>query len=169
MKQNPLALAETYPDKFADFQREQITTLVQRIYREVKRRKPNVTVSAAVFANDENAYTRRFQDWRRWLSMGILDVVCPMAYTTDTNIFRTQIEVATTTAHAAHKKVWAGIGAYRIPVESTVEKITAARSLGADGIILFSYDFTITPSPLNPTADYLERVRRSAFEGPGPE
>ena len=141
--------------------------LVQRIYREVKKRKPNVTVSAAVFANEENAYTRRFQDWRRWLSMGILDVVCPMAYTTDTNIFRTQIEVATTTAHAAHKKVWAGIGAYRIPVESTVEKITAARSLGADGIILFSYDFTITPSPLNPAGDYLERVRRSAFDRSG--
>jgi uncharacterized lipoprotein YddW (UPF0748 family) len=61
-KQNPLALAETKPDKFADFQREQITMLVQRIYREVKRQKPQVTVSAAVFANDENAYTRRFQD-----------------------------------------------------------------------------------------------------------
>src|SRR6266550_3856882 len=88
---------------------------------------------------------------------------------TDTEVFKKQIEVATTTAHASHKKVWAGIGAYRIPVESTVEKITAARSLGADGIILFSYDFTITPSPLNPAADYRDQVRRSAFDGRGPE
>src|SRR6266516_5236852 len=168
LQQNPLALTEMYPAQFADFQREQITTLVQRIYREVKRRKPNVTVSAAVFANDENAYTRRFQDWRRWLSMGIIDVVCPMAYTTDTEVFKIFFNDTATTAHAAHKKVWAGIGAYRIPVESTVEKITAARSLGADGIILFSYDFTLTPSPLNPTADYLERVRHSAFERSGP-
>ena len=169
LEHNPLALAEAHPDKFADFQREQITTLVQRIYREVKRRNPNVTVSAAVFANDENAYTRRFQAWRHWLSLGILDVVCPMAYTTDTNIFKTQIAIATTTAHTNNKKVWSGIGAYRMPVESTLEKINAARTLNADGIILFSYDFTTRPSDLNPTADYLNQIHRHAFDRTDPE
>ena len=133
LKENPLFAAESFADKFADFQREQITTLVERIYHAVKKRKPAVTVSASVFANDENAYTRRFQDWRRWLSMGILDVVCPMAYSTDTAVFKKQIEIATTSAHAAGRKVWAGIGAYRIPVESTVEKINVARGLGATG------------------------------------
>ena len=168
-KQNPLALAEAYPAKFADFQREQITTLVQRIYRAVKKQNPNVTVSAAVFANDENAYTRRFQDWRRWLSMGILDVVCPMAYTTDTEVFKKQIAIATTTAHTNNKKIWSGIGAYRMPVEGTIEKINAARALNADGIILFSYDFTTRPSDLNPTSDYLNQIRRTAFDRSSPE
>ena len=143
--------------------------LVQRIYREVKKRKPQVTVSASVFANDQNAYDRRFQDWRRWLAMGILDVVCPMAYSTDTAVFQKQIEIATTSAHAGGRRVWAGIGAYRIPSESTVEKINVARTLGADGIILFSYDFTIRPGELNPGGNYLERVRRSAFDGSKPE
>ena len=161
---NPLAAAEKYADKFADFQREQITLLVSRIYRDVKRSKPNLIVSAAVFANDENAYTRRFQDWKRWLAMGVLDVVCPMAYSTDTAIFQKQIEVAASNAHAAKRKVWAGIGAYRIVAESTVEKIKAARGVGSDGIILFSYDFTVRTSDLNKTGDYLERVRRNAFE-----
>jgi len=161
---DPLAATEMFKDKFADFQREQITGLVQRIYREVKKQRPGVVVSAAVFANDENAYTRRFQDWRRWLQMGILDVACPMAYTTDTEVFRKQVEIASATAHTAGKKVWAGIGAYRIPAESTVEKIGVARSLGADGIILFSYDFTASVSTLNPQGDYLDRVRRAAFD-----
>ena len=164
LKQNPLSAAETYSEKFGDFQREQITMLVERIYRGVKQRKPQVTVSAAVFANDENAYQRRFQDWRRWLSLGLLDVACPMAYSVDTVVFQKQIEIATTSAHAAGRKIWAGIGAYRIPVESTVEKINVARALGADGIILFSYDFTARPSELNPTGDYLERVRRAVFK-----
>jgi uncharacterized lipoprotein YddW (UPF0748 family) len=163
-KQNPLAAAETYGEKFGEFQREQITMLVQRIYLAVKRQKPNVIVSAAVFANHENAYTRRFQDWRRWLSMGILDVACPMAYSTDTAVFKTQIQIAASSAHAAGRQVWAGIGAYRIPADSTVEKINAARSLGSDGIILFSYDFTVRPSELNPGGDYLDRVRRTAFD-----
>jgi len=88
LKTNPLAAPEMFAPKFADFQRLQVTTLVERIYRAVKKRKPGVLVSAAVFANDENAYTRRFQDWRRWLQMGILDVACPMAYSTDTAVFR---------------------------------------------------------------------------------
>ena len=100
--------------------------------------------------------------------MGIVDVVCPMAYTPDTAIFQKQIEVATSTAHAAGRRVWAGIGAYRIPAESTVEKINTARTIGADGIILFSYDFTATPSTLNPQGDYLERVRRAAFDSQPP-
>ena len=163
LKTNPLAAPETYETNFADFQRAQVTTLVERIYRAVKKRKPEALVSAAVFANDENAYTRRFQDWRRWLQMGILDVVCPMAYSTDTAVFQKQIEVATTTAHNAKRQVWAGIGAYRIPSESAVEKIKVARALNAEGFILFSYDFTARPGELNPDGAYLQRVRRAAF------
>jgi uncharacterized lipoprotein YddW (UPF0748 family) len=163
VRQNPLAAAEIHSDKFGDFQREQITGLVTWIYRSVKDRKPNVTVSAAVFANDENAYTRRFQDWRRWLKLGVLDVVCPMAYSTDTAVFRNQIQIAASAAHAAGRHVWAGIGAYRVPVESTVEKIQSARELHAEGIIIFSYDFTTRPSELNPGADYLQRVNQGAF------
>ena len=100
--------------------------------------------------------------------MGILDVACPMAYTPDTVVFQKQIEVATSSAHAAGRRVWAGIGAYRIPAESTVEKINTARTIGADGIILFSYDFTVTPGTLNPQGDYLERVRRAAFASQPP-
>lgn len=163
LKQDPLAAAEKFPGKFADFQRAQVTAVVERIYRAVKKRRPEVLVSAAVFANDENAYTRRFQDWRRWLQMGILDVACPMAYTTDTAVFQKQIEIAVTTAHGAKRGVWAGIGAYRIPSDSAVEKINVARSLKTEGFILFSYDFTARPSELNPDGAYLERIRRAAF------
>jgi uncharacterized lipoprotein YddW (UPF0748 family) len=163
LKSNPLAAPEMHAAKFADFQRAQVTMLVERIYRAVKKRKPEALVSAAVFANDENAYTRRFQDWRRWLQMGILDVACPMAYSTDTAVFQKQIEVATTTAHNAKRRVWAGIGAYRIPSDSAVEKINVARALNAEGFILFSYDFTARPSELNPDGAYLERIRRAAF------
>ena len=163
LKTNPLAAPEMFAAKFADFQRLQVTMLVERIYKDVKKRRPEVVVSAAVFANDENAYTRRFQDWRRWLQMGILDVACPMAYSTDTAVFQKQIEVAATTAHNAKRSVWAGIGAYRIPSESAVEKINVARSLNTEGFILFSYDFTARPSELNPDGAYLQRIRRAAF------
>lgn len=164
LKENPLAATDAYRERFADFQREQVTSLVERIFHGVKKRRPSTVVSAAVFANDENARERRFQDWRRWLALGLLDVVCPMAYSTDTEVFRKQIEVARAAADVSGKKVWAGVGAYRVTPESAVEKINAARAAGADGVILFSYDSTARPGPLNPSGDYLERVRRAAFD-----
>ncbi len=163
LKTNSLAAPEMFAERFADFQRAQVTMLVERIYHAVKKRRPEAVVSAAVFANDENAYTRRFQDWKRWLQMGILDVACPMAYSTDTAVFQKQIDVATTTANAAKRRVWAGVGAYRIVSDSAIEKIKVARALNADGFILFSYDFTARPSELNPDGAYLERIRRAAF------
>ncbi|MFN2416407.1 MAG: hypothetical protein ABR603_14810, partial [Pyrinomonadaceae bacterium] len=91
---------------------------------------------------------------------------CPMAYTPDTETFRKQIEVAKAAAAASGRRVWAGVGAYRITADSAVEKINAARAVGAAGIILFSYDSTLNRGELNPAGDYLERVRRAAFDAP---
>src|SRR5437879_1968689 len=48
LKEDPLAATEKYTAKFGDFQREQVTTLVARIYHAVKKRRPAVIVSAAV-------------------------------------------------------------------------------------------------------------------------
>jgi uncharacterized lipoprotein YddW (UPF0748 family) len=122
-----LVYATTFPERFAQFQRNQVTDLVERIYHGVKMRKPRVAVSAAVFANDADAYERRYQAWKTWLKRGTLDVVCPMAYTPDTEVFRQQISVAV--GNAAGRQVWSGIGAYRQSVEGTIEKIRVASEL----------------------------------------
>ena len=49
LEQGPLALVEAFPDPWADFRRDQITDLVERIYVGVKRKRPGTLVSAAVF------------------------------------------------------------------------------------------------------------------------
>ena len=166
LKSDPLAATDAYPERFADFRREQVTSLVERIARGVKQRRPAALVSAAVFADAEQAHARRFQDWRRWLAAGYLDVVCPMAYTTDPEAYRRQIEAATAAARAAGKRVWAGVGAYRLTAEQTVERINLARSLGPDGVILFSYDSMLAAKPAEDGASYLTRVGRGAFAEP---
>lgn len=158
---DPLIYVTTYPDEWQEFLRDQVTEIVERISYGVKARKPQVQVSAAVFANDQDAFSRRFQDWKRWLRMGLLDIACPMAYTPDTETFRQQIALAK--AHAAGRHIWAGIGAYRIPVESAVEKIEAARAIGVEGIVLFSYDSAVQVSDINPSGDYLFRIQKAAF------
>jgi hypothetical protein len=76
-----------------------------------------------------------------------------MAYTTDPALFRTQI--ANVEQLAGRRQVWAGIGAYQLSPAATVENIRAARQLGAEGIILFSYD--------NLDSRYVDTVAKGAF------
>jgi uncharacterized lipoprotein YddW (UPF0748 family) len=159
--EDPLVYTDSFPEAWDRFRREQITALVERVYHGVKKRKPNVVVSAAVFGNSEDAYMRRYQDWLNWLRLGILDVACPMAYSPDTEIFREQIEVALEAG--GRDRVWAGIGAWRIPVESTLEKIDVARELGARGIILFSYDSTSRSRDESTGESVLQQVGERAF------
>jgi uncharacterized lipoprotein YddW (UPF0748 family) len=98
------------------------------------------------------------QDWRSWAENGLLDVLCPMAYTQDASTFRAQLEVV---HHLAGlRPVWAGIGAYRLTSTQTIENIQTARRLGVDGVILFSYD-SLTSPPNGPR--YLTEVARAAF------
>ncbi|MGH9799237.1 MAG: glycoside hydrolase family 10 protein, partial [Blastocatellia bacterium] len=90
-KLDPMTYAAGFPDQFADFQRGQVTDLVERDYKAVKAIKPYAIISAAVFANDEDAERSKFQDWRQWMRLGRLDVACPMSYTADSDAFRRQI------------------------------------------------------------------------------
>jgi uncharacterized lipoprotein YddW (UPF0748 family) len=161
LESDPLIYADSFPAKYNDFRRAQITDLVERIYYGVKKRNPNVIVSADVFANAKDAYENRFQDWRTWLNRGFLDVAALMAYSPNTQIFSDQIRVAVDSGRS--NRIWAGIGAYRQVADSTIAKIRAARQIGARGIVLFSYQSTVRKSEMNPNADYLERVSKAAF------
>ena len=164
-RDDPLIYVKRFPAAYAQFQRDQVTEMVERIYKGVKKIKPNAVISAAVFANEEDAARSRFQDWKEWLRMGYLDVVCPMAYTHDTETFRQQMQGAVNLASG--KRVWGGIGAFKQPAESALEKIRVTRELGAQGFILFSYESSIKVSDINPHGDYLEKVRNSLKRASG--
>ncbi len=157
---DPLLHSVNLPAQFAQFQRQQVSELVESIYKGVKAIKPNAVISAAVFANDEDASRSKFQDWRQWMRLGWLDVACPMSYTPDTDSFRRQVNNAVKLSSG--KQIWAGIGGYKQTADGAIEKIRIARELGAQGFALFSYDSSIKASPdFNPQADYLERVREA--------
>jgi uncharacterized lipoprotein YddW (UPF0748 family) len=159
-----LAFVDTRPDAWADFRREQITGLVRRIYRDVKARRPEVVVSAAVFADPDDAYRSRYQDWRRWLDEGFLDIAVPMAYTPENARFERQIAQAREAA-GVRERTWAGIGAYLNGLQGTLDKIDLARAGDAGGFVLFSYDWAVETAPGEDDEPFLERVSRERFHG----
>ena len=161
-ERDPLAWADSLPDLWGVFRREQVTNLLRRIHLGVKTRRPWVVVSAAVLPDTVDARRDRLQDWPAWARSGLLDAVAPMAYTSDDGRFRGQIE--SVMAAASGTEVWAGIGSYLAGLEGTLTKISIARELGSRGVFLFSYDWAVSSSG-GGGESFLERVGRSSFGG----
>ncbi|MEQ1857536.1 MAG: family 10 glycosylhydrolase [Longimicrobiales bacterium] len=139
---DPLVWTTALAAEWDEFRRSQITSLVAELYREVKARRPELVVSAAVVPDRTTAHTLRFQEWDEWLEDGILDVAVPMAYTASTDTFRGQMRAARVAA-GRRDRVWAGIGAYMNSAAGTLDKIDIARAEDSGGVILFSYDWIV--------------------------
>lgn len=158
---DPAAYPNLYPGRWNQFRRDGLTALVSKVRTAVKAARPGTLLSAAVLPDPQQAASSRQQDWRAWLDQSLLDVLCPMAYTTDTGVFAQQVKAASD--YAGDVPVWAGIGAYLLPQAQTLQHIAAARRMGAAGMILFSYD-ALTAAPNR--AGTLSELGRAAF-GPG--
>lgn len=152
-----------YPDRFPDdwkaFRRQRLTALVNRISQSLRAAHPSMMLTMAVKPDATEAADVRLQDWRRWLQTGLIDAVCPMAYTQEADKFVDEITSAREAAGG--RAIWAGIGAYRLTPAQTIENIRASRRLGVAGFVLFSYDSLTGPKP--PAPDYLATVSRGAF------
>ncbi len=154
----PTIYAEAFPGRWRTFRTSRLTALVARMKNTVKSVRPAALVSAAVTPNFIESAAHQLQDWRGWLEQDLLDVVCPMAYTTDSVGFAAQIAAARDLA--GRHPLWAGIGAYRLTSSQIVDHVGAARRLGVAGVIMFSYDSLTGPTR---GTDYLNQVGHAAF------
>ena len=153
----PLVYADTFPKRWADYRRARLSDLVARVRTALKKQRPRALVTAAVKPDPLEAANQRMQDWQDWAARGLLDAICPMAYTD--NVTRFSQTVTGATRSAAPQPLWAGIGAYRLDSAQTVAHIKAARAAGARGIALFSYDSLTRPA--------LRTIGRTAFGDSG--
>jgi uncharacterized lipoprotein YddW (UPF0748 family) len=153
------AYPDAFPDQWRSYRVARMTALMVRLRAAVQAERASVLVSVATKPDRVDALTHRLQDWGAWLSDGVVDVIAPMAYTPEPARFAEQIAGAR--AAAGGRAVWAGIGAYRLSPEQTIDNIHTARRLGAQGIVLFSYDSLVNPRLSAP--DYLPIVGRAAF------
>ena len=158
------AYPDALPDEWKAFRIARMTGLMTRLHDAVKSVRPDALVTVAAAPDIQEAYDHRLQDWRAWLQNGVVDAVCPMAYTPEPARFAEQIAAATQAA--GPRAIWAGIGAYRLTPWQTVQNIQTARRLGAAGVVLFSYDSLVDPKVTS--SDYLAVVGRTAFGDTAP-
>jgi len=127
-------------EAYLAFRREQINAVVKEVSQRAHQMKPGIKVSAAVFGEWAASRISIGQDAKLWVDEGWLDFVCPMDYTNDTGYLRKLTE-AQVQAVAGKCPLYIGVGAWRHESVATLaDQIQSARSLGADGFVLFAYE-----------------------------
>ncbi len=144
--------------RWLQWQRDQVTALVRDIRNDLDLLNPRLKLTAAVIADQSAALNRYLQDWPRWLREGIIDAAIPMAYTPNTTTFVRQISAARSIPTEHH--LYAGVGIYNESARDAADKIRRARSMGVDGIALFSFDALVA------STSYARGLRTWAFPGP---
>lgn len=132
---------ESLSEKWLDFRRLQITTVVAAIAQRAKKIRPDIKISAAVFRNwpvDRNTIG---QDWKLWCDRGFLDFVCPMDYTDSSSHFQNMIEQQLT--WAGNVPCYPGIGltvwSNSSDICKLIEQIDITRRLDTGGFTIFNY------------------------------
>ena len=121
------------PEAHAD-----VTALVRDSALRLRAARPGIVISASVFPDPAVARDRVLQRWTQWAAEGLVDLLCLMAYRTDS----AEVARLLTAGRAAvpMTEVWGGLMGYHGEVERLRAQVHAARDAGCDGAILFQYD-----------------------------
>lgn len=146
-------------NQWRQWRRDQVTTLVRKVYLHTMAVKPHVKISGALITwgngptsdsawLSSSAYSSVFQDWWGWMQEGILDLAIPMCYynqNTYPTYYQNWINFTKDRQYGRHAVI--GIGNYLNTIANTHTQIDRARdatSSGnrAKGINFFSYAAT---------------------------
>jgi uncharacterized lipoprotein YddW (UPF0748 family) len=127
--------------KWLDFRREQITKGVAAVAEQVRKAKPKVKISAAVFPNWAVDRDGVGQDWKLWCEKGWLDFVCPMDYTPHVasfeNLVKQQMEWAGKVP--CYPGIGLGVWSPGDNIVKLIDFIGVTRKLGTRGFTIFEY------------------------------
>ena len=130
-------------DEYAAFKREVITSFVREVREKLKKKKPALELSAAVFAYVGIARDSVSQDWPAWAKEGLVDWLSTMTYTEDAAGFRAAValqkeEMGPKTRLYPGMQVTFDAGRV-VALDTLVDEIKAVRELGLGGYTLFEY------------------------------
>jgi uncharacterized lipoprotein YddW (UPF0748 family) len=133
------------------FRRAQVSGFIEELQGWLRQRQPSLKLSAAVWADLNEAENRVLQDWPFWISH--VDFLVIMNYAADQNLFEQRIRAARkAVGEEAMKRIVMGISLYNQSIRSAEEKWKAVKTFKVMGISYFSYE-TIRSNP-----DYAKKV-----------
>ncbi|GAB4336831.1 MAG: hypothetical protein Kow0037_18610 [Calditrichia bacterium] len=120
------------------FLMQNLTEFVFRFSREARKMNPQIIISAAVKPDLVKAHWDYYQNWDRWLELGLIDWAIPMNYAPDYKLFSNRIESYLQNIPDFRGPV--GVALYNQSQEKIIRKIALVEALENIGYVLFSYD-----------------------------
>ncbi|MEG1788176.1 MAG: family 10 glycosylhydrolase [Kiritimatiellia bacterium] len=133
-------------EAFLQWRAERITDAVANVHTWMKRERPKVQLSVAVYGKYPACVDSVGQDWLSWLRTGLVDYALPMNYTEDLTTLGDWIGTQTKDPRLASRIV-SGIGVTaaesRLSPIDVLHQIDIARKSKCSGFALFDLDETL--------------------------
>jgi uncharacterized lipoprotein YddW (UPF0748 family) len=124
-----------------DFRIEQVNSFVAETSALVRRERPDITLSAAVFAmSEEERLLKIQQDWNTWAEQGLVDWIVLMSYAQDANRFSELITPWVVDQSYDSTLVIPGLRLLSMPVPVMIDQLQTLRDMPATGYALFATD-----------------------------
>lgn len=141
---DPLQISPRQPNlwqKWTQFRTQQVDSFVAEVSQHLRRKHPQIILSAAVFPLSEHERIQKLQQhWEVWASRGDVDVIVPMTYALDTYRFGRLAQPWITSNKLGSTLVLPGIRLLDLPVPAAVDQIQLARDLPVSGYSLFAVE-----------------------------
>ena len=125
--------------KWTDFRTLQIDSFVAQVAQKLRKTRPNIIMSVAVFPLSEHDRLNKLQQhWEVWAERGDVDVVIPMTYALDTYRFQRLAQPWIGSIKLGSALVVPGIRLFNLRSPIAVDQIQLARDLPISGYALFA-------------------------------
>ena len=124
--------------KWNEFRRNSVTTVVSDLNKAFKKKRPKCVISSSVLADMSIGYNTAFQDSKLWAEKNLVDWLVPMNYSASLYNSRLQKMINTLGRKRTGQKLVVGINCAGDLAEIR-RQIDVARTAGCRGFALFAY------------------------------
>lgn len=128
--------------KWTAFRTEQVNSFVAEVSRSLRAKKPDLTISVAVFPLPEQERIQKIQqNWEVWARRGDIDLIVPMTYALDTTRFERLAQpwiASTQFGQLGAALLVPGIRLLNLPTPGAFDQLQVIRDLPAVGYALFA-------------------------------
>ena len=125
--------------KWTAFRTEQVDSFVTQVSQQLRQKRPNLTLSVAVFPLPERERIQKIQQhWEVWARRGDIDLIVPMTYALDTPRFERLAQPWIASTQLGSTLLVPGMRLLNLSTLGAFDQIQLVRDLPAVGYALFA-------------------------------
>ena len=127
--------------KWTEFRTNKIDTFVAEASQQLRRKRPNLILSVAVYPLSKHERLNKIQQhWEVWANRNDVNLIVPMTYALDTYSFQRLNQPWLTSSNLGSTLILPGIRLLDLPLSVALDQIQLARDLPVSGYSLFAVE-----------------------------